>query len=107
MNTTAPIDVHGGAVNGSATTSIVAPSITTTVAGDRVVGMFGIGGGNSITPPAGMTEAGEAASTAGSLHVTWEGSDYTPAVVGPTGTKTASASVAHPSVGQLIALRPA
>ena len=106
VNTAAPIDVHGGAVNGSATTSIVAPSITTTVGGDRVVGMFGIGGANSITPPPGMTEEGEAASTAGNYHVTWEGSDYTQAA-GPTGPKTASAGVAHPSVGQLIALRPA
>jgi len=106
VNTAAPIDVHGGAVNGTATTSIVAPSITTTAAGDRVVGMFGIGGANSITPPPGLTEEGEASSTAGNYHVTWEGSDYSPAV-GPTGTKTAQATIAHPSVGQLIALRPA
>ena len=105
VDTAAPVDAQGGAVNGSASTSIVAPSITTT-AGDRVVGLFGIGGANSITPPPGMTEAGQAASTAGSLHVTWEGSDFTPPA-GPTGTKTATATVAHPSVGQLVALRPA
>ena len=94
-------------VTGTATTSIAAPSITTTVPGDRVVGMFGIGGANSVSPPTGMSEEAEAASTAGSLHVTWEGSDFTQAAAGPTGTRTATTTIAHPSVGQLVALKPA
>ena len=54
-----------------------------------------------------MTERAEAASTAGSLHVTWEGSDSTAPGAGPTGSRTATASVAHPNIGQLLALRPA
>jgi hypothetical protein len=107
VSTASPIDAQGGAVNGAATTSILAPSITTTVPGTRVVGLFGIGGSNSITPPPGMTEEGEAAETAGSLHVTWEGSDFTQATAGATGTRTATASIAHPNVGQLVALEPA
>jgi len=103
----APVDVHGGAVNGSTVTTITAPSVTTTVAADELVGLFGIGGGNSITPPTEMSERAEAASTAGSNHVTWEGSDGTAPVPGPTGSRTATASIAHPNIGQLIALRPA
>src|SRR5437660_7269019 len=105
VNNAAPVDAHGGAVNGSAVTTITAPSVTTTVAGDELVGLFGIGGGNSITPPAGTSERAEAASTAGSLHVTWEGSDSAAPSAGPTGSRTAS--IAHPNIGQLIALRPA
>jgi hypothetical protein len=107
VNTASPIDAQGGTVTGTATTSIAAPSITTTVPGDRVVGLFGIGGTNSITPPTGMNEQAEAAATAGNLHVTWEGSDFPPAAAGPTGTRTATASIAHPNVGQLVALKPA
>ena len=54
-----------------------------------------------------MTERGEADSSAGSNHVTWEGSDSAAPTAGPTGSRTATASIAHPNIGQLIALRPA
>jgi hypothetical protein len=107
VNTSAPVDVHGGQVTTGATTTITAPSITTTTAGDEIIGLFGIGGGNAISPPAGMVERAEAVSSAGSLHDTWEGSDFSQAAAGATGTKTAQATVAHPSVGQIVALRPA
>jgi len=107
VNTASPIDVHGGLATTTATTAITGPSITTTVNGDEIVGLFDIGGGNSITPPPGMTERGEAVSSAGSLHVTGEGCDSPQPSAGPTGTRTASATIAHPNIGQLIALRPA
>jgi hypothetical protein len=107
VSAASPIDAHGGAATGTATTSILAPSITTTVPGTQVVGLFGIGGSNSITPPPGMTEESKAVETAGSLHVTWEGSDFTQASAGATGTRTARAAAAHPNVGQLVALKPA
>ena len=107
VNNAAPVDIHGGLATTGATTSITAPSVTTTVNGDEIVGLFGIGGGNSITPPAGMAERGEAVSSAGSLHVTWEGSDSLQTTAGATGTRTATATISHPNVGQLIALRPA
>ncbi len=106
VNTAAPVNVSAGTGTNSNTTSILAPSVTTTVAGAEVVGFFSIGGGNSITPPAGMTERGEASSTAGSSHVTWEGSDFTQSTAGATGTRTATAGVAHPNVGALVALTP-
>jgi hypothetical protein len=77
------------------------------VAGTRVVGFFSIGGNNSITPPAGMTERGEANSSAGSNHVTWEGSDFTQTTAGTIATKTATGTNPHPNVGALVALNPA
>jgi hypothetical protein len=107
VNTATPVDVHAGLATTTATTAITAPSITTTVDGDDIVGFYDIGGGNSITPPPGMTERGEAISSAGSLHVTWEGSDALQTSAGATGSRTAIAATAHPNVGQLIALRPA
>jgi sugar lactone lactonase YvrE len=107
VSSVTPIGPAAGQGTTSTTASIVAPSITTTVPGALVIGMFTIGGANSVTPPAGMTEHGEAASTAGSNHVTWEGCDFTPAAAGATGTKTATASTAHPNVGALLALNPA
>ena len=106
VDTTTPVDVSGAAVQTTASTSILAPSVTTTGAGDRVVGFFAISGTNSITPPAGMTERGEASSSAGSSHTTWEGSDFTQTTAGATGTRTATATNAHANVGALVALRP-
>jgi hypothetical protein len=107
VNTTAPVNVSAGTGQNVDTTSIVAPSVTTTVAGAEVVGFFSIGGNNSITPPAGMTERGEANSSAGSNHVTWESSDFLQATAGATGTKTATGTNPHPNVGALVALTPA
>jgi hypothetical protein len=106
VNNAAPVNVSAGAGQNSNTTAIVAPSVTTTVAGAEVVGFFSVGGANSITPPTGMTERGEASSTAGSSRVTWEGSDFTQAAPGATGTRTATATVAHENVGALVALTP-
>jgi hypothetical protein len=108
VKTTAPVNASSGAGQSLDALSIVAPSVTTTVAGARVVGFFSIGGGNSITPPAGMTERGEASSVAGSSHVTWEDSDFTQTTAGATGPQTAGASSSpHPNVGALVALTPA
>jgi len=107
VNTANPVNASAGAGTNSNTLSIVAPSLTTTVPAAQVVGFFSIGGGNTITPPAGMTERAEASSTAGSNHVTWEGSDFTQATPGATGPRTATASgSAHPNVGALVALTP-
>jgi hypothetical protein len=107
VDTAAPVNASGGTGQNVNTTSILAPSVTTTVPGTVVVGFFSIGGSNSITPPAGMTERGEASATAGSNHVTWESSDFTPAGAGATGPRTAAGTNAHPNVGALVALAPA
>ena len=108
VDTATPVNASSGTGQNANTVSILAPSVTTTVAAARVVGFFSIGGGSTITPPAGLTEWGEASSTAGSNHVTWEGSDFTQTTAGATGTRTATASTSpHPNVGALVALNPA
>ncbi|HVW33756.1 MAG TPA: Ig-like domain-containing protein [Acidimicrobiia bacterium] len=108
VKTSAPVNASNGGGLNSDSLSITAPSVTTTVAGARVLGFFSIGGGNTITPPTGMTERGEASSTAGSNHVTWEGSDLAQVAPGATGPQTAAASPKpHPNVGALVALNPA
>src|SRR5205823_1200772 len=75
VSTSSPIDASGGGVNGSSS-SIAAPSITTTVAGDVVVGLFGIASNTTVTPPSGTTEEGEAVSNAGTYKVDSESADF-------------------------------
>jgi len=106
VNTASPIDASGGSINGSSS-SIAAPSITTTVAGDEIVGLFGIGSNTTIAPPADMTEHGEAVSNAGTYKVDSESADVVAAAAGATGPRTATAAASAASIGQLIALRPA
>jgi hypothetical protein len=53
-----------------------------------------------------MIERAEADSSAGSNHVTWEGSDLTQTAAGATGIKTATGTNPHPNVGALVALTP-
>jgi hypothetical protein len=106
VNQTSPIDVSGGSINGSST-SIAAPSVTTTAAGDVVVGLFGIGSNTTVSPPASTTERGEAVSSAGTYKVDSESADFVMAGAGATGNQTATAANAAASIGQLFALRPA
>ena len=56
VDRTTPIDAHSGAFMPD-TRSSTAPSITTTVPGDVVVGFFAMSASKRITPPSGMTEA--------------------------------------------------
>jgi RHS repeat-associated protein len=112
VNTATPVDAFGGQVDPNSTLSIVAPSITTTVANDRVVGLFTIANASNIDPPSGssaMTELSEANSNvSGQAHVDVEAADTTQASSGVTGTRTASGSgTAARTNGQLISLRPA
>ncbi len=107
VNTSSPIDRSGGQVTSTASTSITAPSITTTSNGDQIVGLFCITANNSVTPPGSMTERFDLASNAVSPYITSEGADQAQATAGATGARTATASVKGQSIGQLVALRPA
>jgi hypothetical protein len=102
----APVDVSGGRANAKSS-SITAPSVTTTVANAMVVGLFGIKGRGTIAPPAGMTEGYDVASVTGRPKVTSEGAYVVHAGTGATGDKVASASRSAVNIGQLVALRPA
>jgi chitodextrinase len=100
-----PVDVSGGQANPSST-SVTAPSITTTRAGTQVVGFFGIGVATTIAPPTGMVERGDVASSTGTYKVTLEGADVSQTAAGPTGAKVARAANGAANLGVLVALSP-
>jgi hypothetical protein len=102
-----PIDAHGGQAN-AASTSITAPSITTTGPDRMLVGFFGTAALTTMNPPAGMTERFDrTVPSTNTYKVTSEASDALVAASGATGPRVALAVNAAGNVGQLIALRPA
>jgi hypothetical protein len=106
VNSFDPIDAHAGQANGKST-SLTAPSITTTVTGDVVIAFFDVTRNNQVEPPAPMTERFDVASNAVSPYLTAECADQIKAKVGATGRRTSTASLAGVNIGQLVALRPA
>jgi hypothetical protein len=108
VNTTQPVDSYGATMNGSGT-AISAPSITTTVANTMLVQVVGVNAEGTLTAPASMTEAWEAASfNSGSTRDVLSSSSYAlQGVTGPTGSRVATASLPGASIGVLLALRPA
>jgi peptidoglycan/xylan/chitin deacetylase (PgdA/CDA1 family) len=105
VNTTAPVDISGGG-SSSDSSSDVAPSVTTTVAGDLLIGVFGEAANASVTPPTGMLEQVEQLAGTGNTRVLSELSDQQLGAAGATGARTAALSRSGANVGQLIALRP-
>jgi hypothetical protein len=101
-----PIDADGGQANAKST-SLTAPSITTSVGGDALVAFFGVTRNNTVEPPPSMNERFDLASNAVKPFLTAEGSDQIQSTAGPTGSRVATASLAGASIGQLIAIRPA
>jgi hypothetical protein len=101
-----PIDVHAGRANGKST-SLTAPSITTTETGDAVIAFYDITRNSTVEPPKSMTERFDAASNAVIPYLTAECADQIKAVAGATGTRIATAPLAGKNIGQLVALRPA
>jgi hypothetical protein len=101
VNNSSPIDASSGQVSGGPGTSIAAPSVTTTAAGHMVVGFFGSSAVTTITPPFGMTERFDTASTG----TTTEAAMVVQPAAGATGTKTATAAGSGYWLGQLVALR--
>ncbi|MEW5893247.1 MAG: LamG domain-containing protein [Pseudomonadota bacterium] len=104
-----PIDVFSARTNGSST-SITADSVTPTVSGVWLVGLFAHAlGGVSIAPPATMTERVERVLTPSpaSNGIALELADEAYAGgTAPTGTRVATASAAAANIGHLVALRP-
>jgi hypothetical protein len=104
---TSPIDAHGGQAN-AASTSITAPSITTTGPDRMLVGFFGTAALTTISPPAGMTERfDQTVPGTNTYKVTSEAGDAPIAAAGATGARVAVAANSAANVGQLVALRPA
>jgi calcineurin-like phosphoesterase family protein len=103
-----PVDAYNATMNGSGT-AVSAPSITTTVPNTMLVQAVGVNAEGTLTTPAGMTEAWEAASpNSGNTRDVLSSSSYAlQAAAGPTGDRVATASLMGAGVGVLIALRPA
>lgn len=104
VNTTTPVDVSGGQANASSA-SVTAPSVTTTVANDMVVGFFGTANDATFTVASGMTERTDIlAHTVSDSSA--ESADVVKATAGATGTRVATASKSAVNIGQLVALKP-
>lgn len=95
-------NASGGQVNGSST-SVTAPSITTTKDNCDLVGFFGSNNGSAFTPASGMTERQD--DTQGSNH-NLELATQTLGSAGSTGTRVATQGTAGASVGWIGAFAP-
>jgi hypothetical protein len=107
VDPTNPVDAHGGQLN-AASTSITAPSITTTGPDRMLVGFFGLPALSSMTAPSGMTERyDQTVPATNQFKVTTGSSDQVVTSAGATGTRVALAANSAANIGQLVALRPA
>jgi hypothetical protein len=104
VDTANPVNAVGGTI-GSAST-ITAPSVTTTVSGAMLLGFFGTSAPATFTPPGGMTERFDDFAKSGTYLAATEGAEQLLGAAGSTGSRTATASYAAGSVGQLVALTP-
>jgi hypothetical protein len=104
VDTSTPVDVSGGQANASSTT-VTAPSVTTTVANTLVVGFFGTANDATFSAASGMTERYDVDAD-GTNQIGGEAADEARPTAGATGSRAATASVAAVNIGQLVALRP-
>lgn len=102
------IDAHGGQATNTASSLITAPSVTATVAGDRLLAFFAQAHGKAkLTEPAGMSRRERRQSGGDEDGVSALAADQTLAAAGPTGPRTAGSNRSAIGVGQLVALMPA
>ncbi|MFA9431374.1 putative Ig domain-containing protein [Egicoccus sp. AB-alg2] len=109
VDATAPVEVDAGRANPSSTT-ITAPSVTTTAADRLLVGAFSVASNasNGLEPPEEMVERADVVQGQGRDKLALEVADQILPAAGASGTRSATATN-RPGVniGQLIALRPA
>ena len=107
VDTTSPFNVGAGSSNTSSTT-MTAPSITTTIANTMLVATYGSATGTTFTQGSGMTLRGQNASTSnGAASRTTTGlQDVLQSAIGSTGAKTMTAGNAATNAGYLLALNP-
>lgn len=88
---------------------VTASSLTPTIVGTHLVGLFAMAHGNAIfAPPAGVTEREDAATGAGPNGIAVELADEAYAGgTAATGSRVATASESASSVAHLVALQPA
>jgi hypothetical protein len=99
-----PIGDSAGRINPKASI-IVGPSSQADRTGSLVLAFFGPARATSVTPPLGMSEIEDIASSAGTYKATLEVAGGS-APAGPIGTLTATAAGTSASVAQVIVIRP-
>ena len=102
-----PIDVHGGAATPSNVFTLTAPSVTSTVAGGRLVSVFGQHDPGLFTAPTGMTERFAVTVGTGARSVNSLLADEVLGAAGPTGARSATSAGNGSGVAQSIVLDPA
>jgi hypothetical protein len=103
----APIDASGGQSNGTtSSTSVTAPSITTISPSALLIFGGACASTGAFTPPTGMTEQWDAASS-GTYKVATETANQQLVVAGPTGTRVATFAGGCRSVAIQVAVAPA
>lgn len=105
VDTSAPVDDARGQTN-AASTTITAPSVTTSTTGDVLVAFFGTAQATALTPASSLLERYEAAAT-GKFKLTAAAADESVPAAGSTGARTAASGASAGSIGQMVALRPA
>jgi len=95
------VQVFGQQVN-AASTSVVAPTITTTSPNTMLVFVGSTAANTSFTPPSGMIE--DPNTDQGTAGVSTEIAHKTPTAQGATGTRTATAGTSAVNIGTLLAL---
>jgi hypothetical protein len=108
VDTRHPVDASSVAADPVPGTAVTAPSLTTTVAGTRLVLLTGVNAEGTMIPPDGMTPRWvDAAPTGGTADALASSSDTTWPTAGVTGPRTATATEPGARIGVLLALRPA
>jgi hypothetical protein len=109
IDTAHPVDSHAASTNAAKDTAVPAPAITTSQPDTVLVLVAAINAEGQLKPPPDMTTRWKAASPnkkkAADALVSF--SDARLAAAGDTGPRTATATKAGPSIGAILALRPA
>ncbi len=110
VDTANPVDVHDGTGSAGGSDTLVAPSVTTTRPGARLLSLVGAYGNDHgpATPPGSMTERYERTEQAagGVVEVLGELADEVLPTAGATGTRSTTVPLTDTSVAQAVALRP-
>ncbi len=104
----APVNTHSVRSNASST-SVTANSVSPSVAGTQLVGLFAVANGNAgFAPPAGMAEHADENTAGGpnnGIAIELADEAYSGGIAA-TGSRVATASTAAVSVAHLVALQP-